>query len=168
MPFVVDECVRIEGVDVADAHDQHQDVACGEDGVEVGSEGSVALALLDRCADVASSALVEGLQRSGDLGVLRGGVGELDDESSRELALRLGVGEDDVGDLLLGGRGAEVRDGVVERRLEGVASDGDEQVGLAREVPVDRGDRDAGVGGDRLRGGGVEAVGGEQLERLPS
>ena len=59
--------------------------------------------------------------------------------------------------------GADVGHGLGERRLEGVAGDGDEQVGLAGDVPVDRRDGDAGRGGDRLRGGGVEALGGEQL-----
>ena len=103
------------------------------------------------------------LQRAGDLGVLRGGVGELDDEASRELALGLGVGDDDVGDPLRCRRRPDVGHGLGERRLEGVAGDGDEQVGLARDVPVDRRDGDAGRGGDRLRGGGVEALGGEQL-----
>ena len=59
--------------------------------------------------------------------------------------------------------GPTSRHGLGERRLEGVAGDGDEQVGLAGDVPVDRRDGDAGRGGDRLRGGGVEALGGEQL-----
>ena len=100
MPVGVDEGVRVEGVDVADAHDQQQDVARGTRGVDIGSEGAVALARLEQVGDVLSRALVEVLQGAGDLGVLRCGVGELDDEASRELALGLGVGDDDVGDPL--------------------------------------------------------------------
>ena len=59
--------------------------------------------------------------------------------------------------------GSDVGHGLGERRLEGVPGDGDEQVGLAGNVPVDRRNGDAGRGGDRLRGCGVEPPGGEQL-----
>ena len=108
MPFGVDEGVRVEGVDVADAHDQQQDVAGGARGVDIGPERPVALARLEHVGDVLSRALVEVLQGAGDLGMLCGGVGELDDEASRELALGLGVGDDDVGDPLRCRRRADV------------------------------------------------------------
>ena len=38
MPFGIDEGVGVEGVDVADAHDQQQDIARGTRGVDVGPQ----------------------------------------------------------------------------------------------------------------------------------
>ena len=135
----------------------------GARGVDIGSERPVALAGLDHVGDVPSRPSVEGLHRAGHLGVLRRGVSQLNDQAARELALGLGVGGDDVGDPLRRRRRPDVGHGVGERRLERVASNGDEQVGFAGDVPVDRRHGDAGGGGDRLGGGGVESLGGEQL-----
>ena len=75
MPFGVDEGVRVEGVDVADAHDQQQDIAGGARRIDIGPERPVALARLEHVGDVLSGPLVEaaaGSWRPRDAALRRG------------------------------------------------------------------------------------------------
>ena len=81
-------------------HDQQQDISPQGGASTSDRSDPVALARLEHVGDVpVARPLVEGLQRGGDLGVLHRGVGELDDEASRELASGR-FGGNDVGDPL--------------------------------------------------------------------
>ena len=92
--------VRVESVDVADAHREEEKVACGGGRIEFGGKVAGVLRGSNHRRDVFPGVRVELLERTGDLGVSRCDVSELHDEPSGELALRLGVGQDNVGDPL--------------------------------------------------------------------
>jgi hypothetical protein len=91
-----------------------------------------------------------------------GGVGpELDDQREPGRLLLEQVQAEPGDPLGAGGEGlaggADPRDAALDR-LDVLVQDGQEQVGLAGEARVDRPDGEAGVLGDLVQGGGVEAV----------